>query len=763
MEKYKLDRIKELKDEVKDFHPILHALFSKLPGITNVEYTQGTSEMGADFVLTKSDSTLDDVEYIGCIVKIGQIKQDHSEINRQIEECEIERTVEGGIRKIFLNEIWIISNGNITNSAQEKIHHKYRNKNIKFLPVERIASLIDKYYSQFWTDVTVQTGEYLREVRLSADNLKKNNSLVDISNIDIYVPQELVNINPRRRTIDRSFVKPKKVKLESVLESNNYVLIEAMMGTGKSTLVAELAKSYTDTKVFNEKKILPIILTSTELFEKYNSNLQNVITPIITTNGFEGIKKFIVIIDGLDEIKIDNTERLEFLNKIYQSSQNFTDIKIIVTTRTLDDPELDLNIEKQYSRYQLCPLSIKQIITMVEKICNKTDTRNKLVKELDKSPLFRVLPKTPISAILLAKLLNNNIQEIPSTMTELYNKYMELSLGRWDMEKGLQSQQEYDVISNVTILLAQFIIDNSLIDISLGDAKSIFDNYTDSRKLKINKEAIFKKLTNKVEIFAFNKPNNTLRFRHRTFAEYFYAVGLDRDNKAVISESIYDIYWATSYFFYIGLKRDCPEIINAINKIDFSSEQYRLFKIFNNGHFLLAAYLTPYEIIKESLFDSFESASKFYFDLISDESKNPLKKFSAIQLLCIFTKTLCDTFGYEFFTDALKERAYEIYTNPTITETQYIELFFLNSVRLSLGQSDSYDTMINDYGKHIPLQIQAGILEQSNDYNNSSGVVNRFVKKFQKNIKNNRGFRDAVIEIYNNSLESVLDKRITKK
>ena len=114
MNPYKIDKVKSITDEVGELHPLLRVLLARLPSISRVEYTHGNQEMGADFVLTKKDTTLDDIEYIGCIVKVGQIKQDHSEVTRQIQECELERMIDGGVRKIYLSEIWIISNGNIT-------------------------------------------------------------------------------------------------------------------------------------------------------------------------------------------------------------------------------------------------------------------------------------------------------------------------------------------------------------------------------------------------------------------------------------------------------------------------------------------------------------------------------------------------------------------------------------------------------------------------------------------------------------------------
>jgi NACHT conflict system protein/NACHT domain-containing protein len=761
MESHKLNTIKNLKHEVKDFHPLLHSLFPKLPNITGIEYNQGPNEMGADFVLTKCDDTLDDIEYVGCIVKVGQIKQDHAEIHRQIEECEIERTIQGGKRKIFINEIWIISNGNITKGAQDKIHHRYKNKNIKFLPIEKITKLVDTYYPQFWSDVTVQTGEYLREIKSTADNISKNNSLIDTSKNNIYITQQIIRLKPQNNLFEETKKPPAKTTLEFALQKEDFIIVEALMGTGKSMLIAELAKSYADPEVFHNEKVLPFLLSAAELLKNSAGDVREIVEATLSRDGFDSVEKKLVFIDGLDELKIDNETRLKFLQKIYQSSNTLENIKVVITTRPIDEPEIETEIEKHFARYRLCSLSIKQVLALVSKICTSSEANDRVIKDLDKSHLFKVLPKTPISAILLAKLLNENIQEIPSTMTDLYNKFMELSLGRWDMNKGLQSQQEYDVINNVTIDIANFIMQNSLTEISIGDTKQIFDDYIDSRNLNnIEKDTIFTKLINKQEIYAQNKAKNTIRFRHRTFAEYFYATGLNRDHKAVISESIYDVYWSNSYFFYIGLRRDCPEILKAINNIKFSQEEYRVLKIFNNGNFLLAAYLTPYDNIKELVIDSFNHASQFYAEIVSEESNSPLKQIPAMQLLYILTETLCESFGYEFFTPFITEHAYDLCTHPNLSETQYVELFLLNSVQVTLNQPKTYDSMIENYGKHIPLQVQAGILEHSENNKSNSNVVKKYVKNFRKKVKNNPSVQKILIDLYQEPINNLSIKGI---
>ena len=65
----KLDYI---RDEVTDLHPLLNAVLPKLPRVQTVEYHHGTAEMGADFVLSRTNDTFGTVEYIGVIAKVGR-------------------------------------------------------------------------------------------------------------------------------------------------------------------------------------------------------------------------------------------------------------------------------------------------------------------------------------------------------------------------------------------------------------------------------------------------------------------------------------------------------------------------------------------------------------------------------------------------------------------------------------------------------------------------------------------------------------------
>ncbi|VCX00551.1 hypothetical protein BANRA_01092 [Escherichia coli] len=180
-----------------------------------------------------------------------------------------------------------------------------------------------------------------------------------------------------------------------------------------------------------------------------------------------------------------------------------------------------------------------------------------------------------MSAILLARILSDEIKELPSTMTELYSKYSEIVLGRWDTSKGLLSQTEYDVISNILVEIAMFMMDNSLNCISISELQDMFLNYLAKRNLNVDEDKLFKRLIYRSEVTTVNVRTNTFSFLHRSFMEYFYAEGLRKRGLIDINDNIYDIYWANSYFFYFGLLRDNEYLIDKINELKPSNDKTR--------------------------------------------------------------------------------------------------------------------------------------------------------------------------------------------
>ena len=85
--------IADINDEVKVLHPLLRDTFRHMDGVTEVEYTHGTNEKGADLIITRFDSALGRSHQVGVIAKRGKIVSSLDDIYRQIEECQMPRKI----------------------------------------------------------------------------------------------------------------------------------------------------------------------------------------------------------------------------------------------------------------------------------------------------------------------------------------------------------------------------------------------------------------------------------------------------------------------------------------------------------------------------------------------------------------------------------------------------------------------------------------------------------------------------------------------
>lgn len=171
--------------------------------------------------------------------------------------------------------------------------------------------------------------------------------------------------------------------------------------------------------------------------------------------------------------------------------------------------------------YRIKPLKVTGIIKFIEEFCQNLDSKYQILEDLKRSDLFKVLPKTPIAAIILARLISEGNQDLPSNLTELYSKFCEISLGRWDIDKGLKTQKQFDALDALVIKISEYMYENSLEYMSKSEGKQIFHDYLSQRNLDINSNLLFTELIERSGIISYNKNNDTIYFKHRSFLEFF--------------------------------------------------------------------------------------------------------------------------------------------------------------------------------------------------------------------------------------------------
>jgi hypothetical protein len=337
----------------------------------------------------------------------------------------------------------------------------------------------------------------------------------------------------------------------------------------------------------------------------------------------------------------------------------------------------------------------------------------------------------------LAQLLNENTKELPSNLTDLYSKYTELSLGRWDVDKGLQTVKEFEALSNILPQLAEHFLDNDLDAISVVEAKEFFISYLKGRNLGLDADLLFEKLTARCEIVVLDPRNGTFRFKHKTFAEYFYAKAYLK-KPMVVDGRVWDVYWATAFFFYVGLHRDCGALLKSILEIQPKSEAQRWNRLVTIPNYLLAGFASHYSV-----------------DIVTKAIDSPFAMLSRVHLVWVIQSIIRRNYSYEFFKKALPNVALRLDNNCTDRPKCSLSLFWLSIVNLELGENDCFDFLLKNYSQNVPLEIEIMIRVRADDLKHRSMIFKKFEQRLGRGLKQNPALRSQLENLWDRPIKAL--------
>jgi hypothetical protein len=749
----KLDAI---KNEKNDFHPVLENLLTRLPNVLQVEYRHGSNEKGADFVFEMQNSLLGSKSYVGVVAKCGDIKQGDYDVDRQIDECFITRTFDGGRQKIRISEIWVITNGRILPNAQDRFNEKYEKTNIQYIQRHNLRDLIDKYLPTFWSPIPIDLALELSRVRNEVEQIDNQYSLLPTTVESFYIEQTLfepIEANRRDRKMSL-FKKRSKIDIISAILNKKAILVEGDVGVGKSKLLRNLAKNFSlDTDVRDTSHV-PIYCPFWTFQKNYQNNPDKIISEYFK-NFDKQTQILVLFLDGFDESELEIEERVSVLSELRSNIDNTPYVKIVVCSRPLSGREALNDIRSKFYRLDLQPLNFNQVIKFIVKICETISSRPKLLEDLKKSPLFNDLPKTPIAAILLAKLLAQTESEIPSSLPELYSQYSELALGRWDEKKKLQSEKMYEAMTSVLSRLAEYMVENQIRELAEDEVKQRFESYMIDRNYDFTWQELFKKATSRTSLLTSNPITGTITFRHWSFAEYLCALRKEKDKGLVIDERVFGMYWSTVYYFYFGIKKDCPDTLDELLKINPSSEQQRWGMFVNYPNYLMGAFSTPYHHIKEVFRKTFIDAIDLYFDVRDARLISPFSQLSKMNFLGLFCTIGKMKLGYSFFKRAIDDIALDIPVMFEDDDHRAAAALFLSLLRLNMDEDGALDFVVEEYEKYLPMEMRFLLLWEAKEISAKSDIVKKFEQKISKSLKGNKTLQSDLDKMLKISIRKV--------
>jgi GTPase SAR1 family protein len=588
-----------------ELHHHLKELFVAMEPSYTVEVTQGPKELGKDLVLVRKDALTTDV--IAVVVKRGNIRgKTLGEVDNVLDRVEValstkndrkRREIESQIRQSFshpaeltnffntlrVNKVIVVVAGEISKEARARLEKEIHGQ----VEVHGISWLIrnfTQYYPHVFFEgkVTDFIQRKIQELETRHRVIRSNRILSDsfvepvvrATDISIDIGEEL------RAAINRKELPFSKLKV--VLSGKKEIILIGDPGTGKSAALAKLtidllrevylsaAKATQNT----DKTRIPILISARDF-----ANLNDVEALLAFSVGGVEVSSSLEVrglfLDGLDEVVSNKRANVIEKAKTFAEELNCS---LLIASRKIDLLSIT---PTGFQKFELLPFGTGQALQLIDKVQNNPLAVGHIRDGLDK--MRYQIPMVPLSLILLIEIVEEH-KEVPASMTELYERYTDTVLGRYDKDKGIEVLFEYLIKKRFLADLAYSgFASKGCIEISREDFDAFSQRYAEEYGLKENLGLFIREIE---RAGVLEVGEETVLFRHRSFLDYFTAFYIydKRDEferlNAFIVKIYFDDAWGETAFFYVGLKREVNEqLLTSILNYDRHSLWVNLQKV----------------------------------------------------------------------------------------------------------------------------------------------------------------------------------------
>lgn len=584
------EKLKFIQNKCKELElfPDLKQLFKDM-GFCNVEITHGNTEYGKDLVFCDLDQRFKEEKWFAVIVKNKAASQNDflptGEIGTQILNAfTIPFKNTKGDEKI-ISSVIVVINGKVSGNATEVIKSHYtpvQKANIQVWPYQKLCEMLDEYCKEsFLNNIEPHISHYqsaqIKELSEIASNSIYDLIIKDINDIFVNVQTTYtkeanrVNNYVNFSQDDEKFYKKEDIEgSNEILDSQHNFIIHGIPTSGKTLFLKRIGIKALSNPIINNA-VFYIELDKINL-EKFD--IQKIIEEKyfeITSEKFkvEEFEKTVLLFDSIDFIS-DTKIKEEIVNKIEEFSTN-KKFQIVIATRDLNFFK-SKNLFSEFKETELLPFNFGQALQLVKKIIPDNEAKTSSFLEAIKDNLLdSSIQKTPLALTLLAVLYRDDyvdLKELPANIFELYNKFTDIYLDRWDVSKGIAQQYKYEQTKIIIALIALHIHSQGLNGIEIDSLRK----YLNDLRTKYNYESLddvnsfIEFLKTKNSVFYFDDSSNTFQFFNHYFQEFFAALSIEDDEDEIFIDKFFDQWWHNSLIFYAGKKPKSFKIHKKINE-----------------------------------------------------------------------------------------------------------------------------------------------------------------------------------------------------
>lgn len=470
-------------------------------------------------------------------------------------------------KKDYPARVILCASGKINDSAKRHIVEEVKDPRIQFLDANDLIPLVDRHLPEVWFGIDTHTTPYFRAIKHIVErgrvddgaSVVRSDIVVPGANDEHFLSIRLFRASTKMRKA-RGQIRPEpyfeEFPVTAIVEKpNRRVIITGEAGSGKSTALLRIAYLLAEKALRGDKghripvllRAIDIVSQAPQLLVEYCNyaarKLINSAKPIFSLTHLQD-GRLTVLIDALDEVS-DVAHRRKLVTLVDQFHHDFPKCQVILSSR----PTRDLTTHSGFDRFNLTPISFRQAEKLVTKI-----QKGKPGVQVDAREFLRRIEQVhgielnPLLVTVFAATAEYSRQDIPANITELFKKFTELMLGRWDEGKGLQHQYQAPLKDFLLRQIAFQMHHDRTTVITREAFESHITNELNVRGHSANAPQILQEIVDRSGLFRVIDDN--IEFRHHLLQEFFAGRGIG--NVDFIKQVVRDEWWKRAIVFYFG-------------------------------------------------------------------------------------------------------------------------------------------------------------------------------------------------------------------